>query len=162
MNDSGRAAPPAHLLLVGLAIFVMECLIALHTLWPNYPYLSLVVLWIGVVQLKRGAGRWTVALILGVVLGEASGYFVAVPWTLTWLCALRNQNVVPITLCVRLFCVLFALSAWAMVRRASGVSFAAPWRAWAADGGALALGLLLMASIGVLVGTNGPRTSPVL
>jgi hypothetical protein len=42
-------APPLQLPLALCAIFVLECLIALHTLWPNYPaYVSLLGLWIGV------------------------------------------------------------------------------------------------------------------
>ena len=44
-----RTDPLPQLLLALLAIFVLECLIALHTLWPNYPsYLSLLGLWIAV------------------------------------------------------------------------------------------------------------------
>ena len=44
----------------------------------------------------------------------------------------------------RLFCVLLALSAWAIARRPLAVSAGPPWRAWAADGGRFVLGLLLI------------------
>jgi len=56
--------PPLQLPLVLLAIFGLECLIALHTLWPNYPaYVSLLGLWVGVAPWIRGApfearGAW--------------------------------------------------------------------------------------------------------
>ena len=63
------AAPRLQLPLVLFAIFVLECLIALHTLWPNYPaYVSLMGLWIGVAPwirrapLTPGLLGWTVPL----------------------------------------------------------------------------------------------------
>ena len=143
--------PPPQLPLALLAIFVLECLIALHTLWPNYPsYLSLLGLWIAVTPwirvapLKRGALGWSVALVLGLVVGEAIGYLIAVPWDLTWLCLSRNQHAVAVTMFLRLFCVLLALSVLAMARRTAAAGSGTRWRRWAADGSGLLLGLLLI------------------
>jgi len=144
-------APPLQLPLALFAIFVLECLIALHTLWPNYPaYMSLVGLWIGVapwirrVPLTPGVLGWTVPLVLGVVVGEAIGYVIVVPWDLTWLCLPRNRHAVAVTMFLRLFCVLLALSAWAMVRGTAAAGSGARWRRWAADGGGVVFGLLLI------------------
>ncbi len=39
MNDLVHASRHVNLPLALLAVFLMECLIALHTLWPDYPYL---------------------------------------------------------------------------------------------------------------------------
>jgi len=56
------------------AIFVLECLIALHTLWPNYPPYALPSLWIAVAPWirwgpsKTQAPGWTVPLVLGIVV----------------------------------------------------------------------------------------------
>jgi hypothetical protein len=59
-------APPLQLPLALCAIFVLECLIALHTLWPNYPaYVSLLGLWIGVAPWIR----WGTLKPRGVVFG---------------------------------------------------------------------------------------------
>jgi hypothetical protein len=142
-------APPLQLPLALLAIFVLECLIALHTLWPNYPaYVPLLGLWIGVAPwvrwgpLKPGVLGWSLSLVLGVVVGEAIGYFIVVPWDLTWLCLPRNQYAVATTMFLRLFCVLLALSAW-MARRTAAEGSSRRRRRWA-DGGWLVFGLLLV------------------
>ena len=144
-------APPLQLPLALFAIFVLECLITLHTLWPNYPaYVSLLGLWIGVAPwiwrapLKPGGLGCTVPLVLGVVVGEVIGYGIAVPWGLTWLCLPRNRHAVAVTMSLRLFCVLLALSAWAMARRTAATGSGTQWRRWAADGAGVVFGLLLI------------------
>jgi hypothetical protein len=103
-------APPVQLPLALLGIFVLECLIALHTLWPGYPsYVALLSLWIGVAPWvgwrpsKPGAFGWSVPLVVGVAVGEAIGYFIVVPWDLTWLCLPRNRHAVAVTMFLRLF-----------------------------------------------------------
>ena len=142
-------APPLQLPLALLVVFMLECLIALHTLWPSYPsYVALLSLWIGVAPwvrwgpLKPGALGWSVPLVLGVVVGEVIGYFIVVPWELTWLCLPRNRHAVATTMFLRLFCVLLALSAW-MARRTVASGSNPRWRRWA-DGGWLVFGLLLI------------------
>jgi hypothetical protein len=139
-----QTAPPSQLPVALLAIFVLECLIALHTLWPNYPsYLSLLGIWIAVTPwirmapLKRGTLGWSVPLVLGLVVGEAIGYFIVVPWDLTWLCLPRDQHAVAVTMFLRLFCLLLALSTWAMARRTAAGASGPRWRRWAADRGGL-------------------------
>jgi hypothetical protein len=145
MNDWVHASRHPDLPLALLAVFLMECLIALHTLWPDYPDLALVWLWVSALPLKGGVRRWTVALSLGLVLGEAIGYFIVVPWGLTWVCLPRNQYAVSFTMFLRLFCVLLAVRAWATARWTLAASPGPPpWRAWAADGGGVVLGLLLI------------------
>ncbi len=74
-------APPLQLPLALLVVFMLECLIAIHTLWPSYPsYVALLSLWIGVAPwvrwgpLKPGVLGWSIPLVLGVVVGEAIGY----------------------------------------------------------------------------------------
>ena len=132
------------LLLALVAVFLMECLIALHTLWPNYPAVFLVFLWTGMATLRQRARRWAAALVVGLVGGEVLGYFIAVPWGLTWVCLPRNHYAVAIVMFLRLFCVLLALSAWMMARRASAASGEAARRAWLGDAGGLLVGLLLI------------------
>jgi hypothetical protein len=57
-------APPVPLPLALLAIFVLECLIALHTLWPNCPsYVALLTLWerrgtLGQMGAVEARGAW--------------------------------------------------------------------------------------------------------
>ena len=141
-------APSLQLPLALLAIFVLECLIALHTLWPNYPYVVLLSLWISVAPwvrwgpVKAQPPGWSVPLVLGIVVGEAIGYFLVVPWELTWLCLPRNRDAVAITMFLRLFCILLALSAWMAHRTAAAGSSMRP-RRWA-DAGWLIVGLLLV------------------
>jgi hypothetical protein len=142
-------APPVQLPLALLAVFVLECLIALYTLWPNYPsYVALLSLWIGVAPwvrwgpLKPRALGWSVPLVLGVVVGEVIGYFIVVPWDLTWLCLPRNRHAVAITMFLRLFCVLLALSAW--LARGTAIAGSSTRRRRWADGGWLVFGLLLI------------------
>jgi hypothetical protein len=94
--------------------------------------------------LKPGVLGWTVPLVLGVVVGEAIGYVIVVPWDLTWLCLPRNRHAVAVAMFLRLFCVLLALSAWAMARGTAAAGSGAWWRRWAADGGGVVFGLLLI------------------
>jgi len=131
-----------------LAIFVLECLIALHTLWPNYPPYALLSLWIGVAPWirwepsKTQAPGWSVPLVLGIVVGEAIGYFLVVPWDLTWLCLPRNRDAVTITMFLRLFCILLALSAW-ITRDTAARGSRTRSRRWT-DAGWVVVGLLLI------------------
>jgi hypothetical protein len=91
-----------------VAIFLMECLIALHTLWPNYPAVFLVFLWAGMATLRQSARRWAAALVVGLVLGEVIGYVIAVPWDLTWVCLPKNHYAVAVVMFLLLI-VPFAL-----------------------------------------------------
>jgi hypothetical protein len=45
---------------------------------------------------------------------------------------------------LRLFCVLLALSAWAMARSTAAAGSGTQWRRWAADSGGVVFGLLLI------------------
>ena len=89
--------------------------------------MALLTLWIGVAPwvrwgpLKPGALAWSVPLVLGVVVGEVIGYFIVLPWDLMWLCLPQNRYAVVVTMLLRLFCVLLALSAgWLDARRPRG------------------------------------------
>ncbi len=117
MNSSDEGKRLHSILPALVAILVMEWMIALHTLWRDYPFMiTMLMIWTGLTfMLSRDqAPRYAVSLTLGAVIGEAAAYFIAVPWNLNSLCMTRHRYGLPETLFLRFFCVLLAIWAFAV------------------------------------------------
>src|SRR5438093_10132348 len=78
-------------------VLVMESIVAMHSLWPGiFSWMALMMMF-GSLPLGSRFVRGHAALFFGLVLGEAVGCLIVVPWELTVLCLFGNQYGVTVT-----------------------------------------------------------------
>jgi hypothetical protein len=115
-------------------VFVMESIVAMHSLQPRFFSSFALMMMFGSLPLHNRFDRGHAALCFGLVLGEAVGYLIVVPWELTVLCLLRNQYGVTVALFLRLSSIMLSgfvyVSGWQMNAKDQTLRSTPGWMRW--------------------------------
>jgi hypothetical protein len=115
-------------------VFVMESIVAMHSLWPGiFSWIALMMMF-GSLPLPSRFVRGHAALFFGLVLGEAVGCLIVVPWELTVLCLPGNQYGVTVALFLRFWSIILSgfvyRSGWQMNAKEQTLGSTPGWMRW--------------------------------
>jgi hypothetical protein len=122
-------------------VFVMESIVAMHSLWQGFLSWFALMMMFGSLPLPgrfvRVPGRFVrgqAAFFFGLVLGEAVACMIVVPWELTFLCLLGNQYGVTVAFFLRFWSIILSgfvyVFGWQMNAKEQTLGSTPGWMRW--------------------------------